>query len=398
MASPTMQEPHQASALAGQFIESLRPRLSAITTQMDAGRRLPTPLVEEMRQAGLFKLLAPRDLGGAEMDPIEASRIVEDLSRLDGSLGWLSMIASQSAWFLAFTDRDAAQEILGAPGDSVAGALKPGGKAVPTATGYRVSGRWPLASGCTHASWLYATCLVEKPSADGQGAPPELRVVYIPASKADILDTWHTSGLRGTGSHDFTLADVEVPATHSFPFPVFGAPWADSPLYRCGNNLINLVFILQAAQAIGTATGAFDAFKELAAVKTRWSSSSPLATEGTIRAQTATLYAGVQSARAWLYSVAGETWDAIVDGQEPTMEQRMRLRLAITHAISTSVDAGRSLHDMAGSAAIYDGHPVGRAANDLQMAAAHVQAAPAVYQLTGGFLLGDESISSPALI
>ncbi len=115
-----------------------------------------------MAEAGLFALLVPRALGGLELDPLAAADVVEAASRIDGSAGWAVMIGAQSAWHAAFLPPPVAERVLGRPAATLAGVLRPSGRAVPVDGGYRVSGRWGFASGCTYADHLYGTCVVER--------------------------------------------------------------------------------------------------------------------------------------------------------------------------------------------------------------------------------------------
>lgn len=371
----------------------LSARISAAQPEIDDQRRLPEALAHDMADLGFFRMLTPRALGGLELDPWAATEVVEALARIDGSAGWCAMIGSQSAWFTAFIPPEAATRIAGRPSARLAGALKPGGKATRTESGYTVSGRWTLASGSTYAEWLYGSCLVDQPA---NGAGPELRVAYFPAADAEVLDTWHTTGLRGTGSNDFTVREATVPREHTFSFPVLPAAYHDGPLYR--ERIQNLVFVTQAGQALGVAMAALDTFAELAAGKVRWATTAPLRDQPSVQRDVALAEARIDSARAWLKETTAEVWDTILRGDTPSGEQRRRLRLAITHAIQAAIDTARILHAAAGASAIYSGHPLHRQLQDLDAAAAHVQASPAIFELAGALRLGAPVTPLPGLI
>jgi len=361
-------------------LELLAPRIEQTRAASAAQRRLADELARDMAESGLFALLVPRALGGLELDPLSAADVVEEASRIDGSAGWAVMIGAQSAWFAAFLAPPVAERVVGRPA-TLAGVLRPGGRAVPVAGGYRVSGRWAFASGCTYADHLYGTCVVER--SDGKR---ELRLVYVPAADATILDTWRSVGLRATGSHDFTLRDVAVGEEWTLPMPVLGEAPHDGPLYRDGYQ--NLAFVLQAAQALGVARGSLVAFTELAEGAVRWLSGAPLRDRPMVQITVARAEAKVASARAWLREVVAEVWDTILAGDPPGPLQRIRVRLAITHGISTAVGVADVLQRVAGAAAVPEDHPLQRGFQDLRTAAAHVQAAPSIFELTGGLLLG----------
>jgi indole-3-acetate monooxygenase len=377
------------------LVDRLSGELPEILDQMDRHNQLPGATADQFAEAGLFRVFVPRELGGLEFDPLAVFDVVETLSRLDGSVGWCAMIGAQWGWFSAFLAPGAGEELYGPPDAVGAGALKPGGRAVPVEGGYRVSGRWPFASGCTHATTLHGSCLVTR-SDDANGTDPEVRVVAVPVEQAEILDTWHALGLAGTGSHDFVLDDAFVPAERTFTYPELGEASFDGPLYR--DRLVNYIFVAQAAQSLGTASGALDAFRELAPTKIRWGSRVPLSQAPAVQAHVAEAEALVDSARAWLRAVAEDLWATTVSGDAPTMEQRRRLRLAITHGIRASVRSGDLLYQAGGSSAVYDGQPLQRRFRDLHAAGAHVQATPRILEIVGEMFLGEGEAPSPGLV
>jgi indole-3-acetate monooxygenase len=372
-------------------LAALAARIEETRAASAAQRRLPDDLARALAQARLFALLVPRGLGGLELDPLTAADVVEAASRIDGSVGWAVMIGAQSAWHAAFLPPPVAERVL-APAATLAGVLRPGGRADGVDGTYRLSGRWRLASGCTYADHLYGTFLVEgRPN--GARPHPEFRLAFVPAAAATILDTWRSVGLRATGSHDFTLQDVIVPEEWTAPLPAPGTAPHDGPLYRDGYQ--NLVFALQAAHALGVARGASDAFTELAATTVRWMSGAVLRDHPAVQARVADVEARVGSARAWLRETVTDTWDTILVGDPPGPAQRVRMRLAITHAITTAVAATDALHRAAGAAAVAEDHPLQRRFQDLRAAGAHIQAAPTILELTGARLLGAEAVPSP---
>jgi alkylation response protein AidB-like acyl-CoA dehydrogenase len=375
-------------------LDGLAARIEGERAAGAADRRLPDELTRALAEAGLFKLLVPRALGGFELDPLAAAEVVEAAARIDGSVGWAVMIGSQSAWFASFLPPAVADRVLGPPAATLAGALRPGGTAVAVDGGYRVSGRWSLVSGCTYADHLYGSCRVTRPENGARGTS-EVRVVYVPASVSTIVDTWRSAGLRATGSHDFTLNDVVVPDEWTLPMPALGAARHDGPLYRDGYQ--NLAFVLQAAHALGVARGAAACFAELAGTAGRWMSGGPLRDQPTVQAGVARVEARIRSARAWLREAVGDAWDTILAGGPPTTHQRVLVRLAITHAITTAAEAADVLQRAAGSAAVYEDHPLHQRFQDLRAAAAHIQAAPVILEMTGALLLGAATTPNPLL-
>ena len=168
-------------------------------------------MVEDLKAAGCFRSLVPRGHGGDEHDLATHMRVLEELARTDGSVGWTVMIGASAPLVLGLLPAQTFEEMYAAgPDVVVGGTFNPTGSAVPTDGGYLASGRWTFASGCQHSDWFLAHCIVD------DGRMPPIRMMVVPAADVDIVDTWRVSGLRGTGSHDFTMTEVFVPDAHTF--------------------------------------------------------------------------------------------------------------------------------------------------------------------------------------
>ena len=199
--------------------EAMLPDIAEAADEIDDARRLPGWLADRLAAAGFFHLLTGREHGGMEADPVTAARVIEMLSTASPSVGWVTMIlAAASFWVVRMVPEQVRREIFAdvKPGEIqptvVAGTLVPHGRAVRADGGWRLSGQWPFASGCHHATWLPTAAWLydeDGPIRDDDGAP-QWRVFHLPASDCAILDTWYTSGLRGTGSTDYTMEDVFV--------------------------------------------------------------------------------------------------------------------------------------------------------------------------------------------
>ena len=194
---------------------SLAPAVHAEREVIDHTGRLPQQLLEQIADAGLFRLYMPAALGGLEVDPITFTRAVEEVAQVDGSAGWLVAVAATYSALPAYLSEDVARQLTDDPTATIAGTINPSGRAVVVPGGYRVSGRWAFGSGILHSRWVIGNCVVidgDGPRLTPSGAP-ELRIVIAPVSACHVLDTWHTAGLRGTGSHDYTFDDVLYPTT-----------------------------------------------------------------------------------------------------------------------------------------------------------------------------------------
>jgi alkylation response protein AidB-like acyl-CoA dehydrogenase len=270
-------------------------------------------------------------------------------------------------------------EVFGDPNQVAAGVWAPRGKARRVDGGYRVSGRWAFCSGITHSEYFFGGCLVRT---DGDG-PPTPRVLGIPVSELEILDTWHTTGLRGTGSHDAVADDVFVPDHRSLW--LLEAPKLGAPLYRFP---IFAFFALSiTAAALGNARGAIEDLKTLAVDKVAIGSSRTLAERPATWSAVAQAEASLRAARALYYQAIDQAWAAAQSGEPVSVELRTGLRLAATHAARTAADVARSMYDLGGGSAIYADSPLQRRFRDAHAATAHAQVNPATWELTGRVLL-----------
>jgi alkylation response protein AidB-like acyl-CoA dehydrogenase len=195
------------------YVRLLAPLVEAERPGLDAARELSPSLLEALHTAGLFRLWLPRRLGGAELDPVSGLRVIAAVSALDGSVGWTVMVAAAWGFFAGRLPARAAARIFGDRRAAVAGHLAPFGRAEAIQGGYRATGRWPFGSGSKHATWFLAQCVL------GKSGRPETRLLFVPAAQCRIHDTWHVSGLRGTGSHDYSVRNVTVPAAYSVDVP-----------------------------------------------------------------------------------------------------------------------------------------------------------------------------------
>jgi indole-3-acetate monooxygenase len=367
---------------------ALSPRINSCAQEAEAGRRLPLPLVDAMVEAGFFRMLVPAAFGGSEVTPVTYMDVIEELAHADGAAGWCVLISTSSMWqSVAKLQPDVAASMFGSAQSALmAGSAVPRGRAAPVEGGYRVTGRWTMGSGIQHSRWVMAGCMVmdgDAPARDANGAP-RIRMTVFPAADAEVIDTWTSTGLRGTGSHDFAISNLFIPEEHTFSS--LDRPQQSGPLYH----LPFMPQLAHAAHALGIARAASDEFLDLAGAKTpTWSPSrNVLRDRPTIQAKVARAEALTGSARSYLYDRARELWAIVLAGERPTAPQRARFRLAIANAMTSSVEAIDLLYGAAGASAVYAASPLDRCFRDIHTAAAHVWVAPETYELVGRILLG----------
>jgi alkylation response protein AidB-like acyl-CoA dehydrogenase len=365
----------------------LGPLIRECAEQIERDRRLPRPLVRAMADAGLFRTWIPETLGGGERDPLTLIRAVEELARVDGSVGWCLMIGASTATLAGYLPESGAREIYGSdPGVVTGSALMPRGRATPVAGGYRVSGRWSFASGSQHCSWLVGHCVVldgDQPRLDGDGRPVS-RLMFLPAADYQVIDTWSVGGLRGTGSHDFAVTDAYVPHDRTLAFG--DAPVQPGALYRFP--LFGLMASVVSAVALGISRGAIDALVELAGSKSPVNTRNLLRERAMVQVQVAQAEALTRSARALLFETVGDVWETVSAGREASLEQRTILRIAATNASQAAAQAVDLMYNAAGASSIYTTSPLERAFRDVHTATQHALVQPIQYEAAGQLLLG----------
>ena len=343
--------------------------------EIEGARRLPEELVALLLGSGLLRAGMPGEVGGLEVPPGLALACAEEVARGDASAGWCVSIAITSSLLVAYLPPTSRNELFGDGRAVAAGVWAPRGTARSVPGGVVVSGRWPFCSGISHADVMFAGCLI-----DEQRVPS---VVALPKEDLQVLDTWHTLGLRGTGSHDSVADEVFVAADRVFS--LFDGPALDRPLYRFP--VFGFFALSIAAAAMGNAHAAIDDLIELAGTKKGLGSTRTLAERPATQAAVATAESALAAARALYYQAIETAWRAIRHGDAAPVADRNRLRLAATHATRTSADVVRTMYDIAGGSAIYDDAPLQRRFRDAFTATAHFQVNEASRELPGRILL-----------
>jgi alkylation response protein AidB-like acyl-CoA dehydrogenase len=265
--------------------------------------------------------------------------------------------------------------------------MRPEGKAYPVDGGYHVQGRWDFASGVQHANWLMCTCMVmagDTPRRLASGAP-ETRALLVPAAAATVIDTWSVVGMCGTGSHDFVVDDVCVPALHTFSLAE--PPPATTPLYS-PRVLLVAAWTLTVANALGMARGAMDTFIELASQARSTSSPTLLRDRPLVQTQVAEAEAIISAARSYVFEAVGSAWEAVCTGTEDPRLEIARARLAITHGMHEAVRAVDRLFHAAGTNAVYRKHHLERYFRDIHAAVQHATGLASHVETAGKVLLG----------
>lgn len=353
--------------------------IAAVVADIEEQRELPPAIVRQLIDAGFFRLLQPHSLGGAELRPVIFAQVTEALAEADASVAWCVCQNNGCAMSAAYLGEPAAREIFGPPTGILAWG-PPGApfEAQPVEGGYRISGTWRFASGSHHATWLGAHMRIA-----GRNTT---RTMLFPKSSVRMNDIWHTIGLRGTGSDEYVVENLFVPAHHSLLRD--GAEERREPglLYRfTSNQLYSAGF---AGVALGIARAMITAFLDLPANKTSRGAMRPMRENNVVQSQLAQCEARVRSARAFLHLVHDEAWRTVEQTGEQTAEQRTMIRLASTWAIQQSREAVNTLYHATGSAAVFEANPFERRLRDIHTVAQQAQGRQLHYETVGQILFG----------
>ena len=335
----------------------------------------------------------PRAWGGPELDFLTQLRVIEALSIADASAGWCTMIGVDGGYMTAYIDQAVAREMYRDLDSVTAITFAPPGKAVKTKDGFIVNGRWPFGSGCQHATWLIGHFLLFDGDSMrvGPNGLPETRFGFLPAEEGEILDTWTTNGLRGSGSHDWTVKDGFIPEERTFNL---AAPtlYRQGPLYTLPNLLIYKV----SGVGLGIARGAIEDFIAMASNKPLTFKSpsanktAMLRDESYVQCTIAQAEALVSSARGFVFEAFGDLWNTLAAGDPPSLRQRARGRLAMAHASAACLQAVELLYKANGGSSVYAGNLFDRRLRDMQTANQHTVVSLKTWEVTGRVLLGLE--------
>lgn len=371
---------------------ALQPLIRNSRQQIDKDRCLPSSLVEALKEAGVFRMTMPLDWGGAELDPLSQLRIIEALSAADASVGWCVMIGSDSGYFSGFIDQQVARSMYTDIDMITGAALTATGRAVREKGGYRVSGRFPFSSGCHHASWFVLGCTVY--AGDQQlllpnGTPRTLQC-FVPAGEVVILDTWDSTGLRGSGSNDLTLRECFVPAERTFSYQDI-KPYREGMLYRFPLNIL-LKF---ASVPLGVAQCALDAViaagerpSRITTIDGKVTPPRTLRDEAFVQDAVGRTAAMIGSMRAWLYNCIGDLWETLCAGRELTPLQFAEFQMLNTHVYQTCTEAVQLLYKVRGGSSVYSGGDLDRCLRDSVTMNQHVMNSLRSYAMGGRMLLG----------
>ena len=366
---------------------ALRPIARSYQDQTERELRIPPPLVEQLKAAGLYRLVVPRALGGLEADAMTYLRAAELLAEGDGSVGWnIGNSAIGQLIALGLPDAGVEEIFNDGPDTIVAGtAVAGGGIATPVEGGYLVSGRWSFGSGCREAQWMMANFDLR-----GSDGSTVLHRAFFRPAEVTVIETWDMTGMRGTGSHDWTVNEVFVPHRRTVEVPgrLLINQWQKWPgtLYQLPVHA--LVGPHHSMAATGIARAGIDALTDLAGAKVPRGRSGLLRDQTQVQDALARAEALLGAAQTYRAAAVDDVWDTVARGRETTLEQRARCRLAASHTADSARQAMDLVYHHGGSTSFKRESRLAECWRDLHTVGQTVTLAPEWYPIGGRVYLG----------
>jgi 3-hydroxy-9,10-secoandrosta-1,3,5(10)-triene-9,17-dione monooxygenase len=350
---------------------ALIPALAARAPQGERERRVPNEDIAEMQAAGLFRVLQPRRWGGYELDIHTYFDIQMALGEGDMSAAWIYGVVGIHPWLIALYDERAQSDIWGEDDTTlVCSSLMPVGTAEPADGGYRLSGRWKYGSGCQHCGWAFLG------GAPPGGAPEERRIFLVPKSEYEIVDTWHVSGLKATGSHDIVIKDAFVPAYRTLSFAdnfrgvAPGLSVNTAPLYRLP---FGQVFFRGVSTAcIGGLQAMLNAYVDCGKARIVRLSGAPASEDPLIQQTCAETACAIDEMKTILHRNFTVLEGYAARGEMPPLKLRMEYKFHNAWVAERCSLLAARLFKATGSAGIFADQPYGRILADMNVARSHI--------------------------
>jgi len=369
-------------------VRELGPEIAAAAGEIERLRDIPEALFDRLIERDLFRLLLPRAYVGAELDPPQYMRILEEVAKSDASVAWCLGQNNVCAMVAAYLEPAAAKEIFDSPRSILAWGPGPG-EAHVAPGGYVLTGRFDFASGSRHATWLGAHVPVieadgtRRMAADGTA---RLHTMLFPRAEAQVHDTWQVLGLRGTGSDSYSVAGVRIPEARtlvrdsSASLRQQGALYvfAQSHLYASGFGAV----------ALGIGQACLDAFVATMRDTVPRGASRSRGANNVVQSEVARAEARLRSSRMFLFGSLEEIWSGVQRSGAMTDEQRLTIRLASTWAIQQAREAVTAIYMAAGALAIFESQPFERRFRDIHALSQQMQGHAAHFETVGQVRMG----------
>jgi alkylation response protein AidB-like acyl-CoA dehydrogenase len=364
--------------------KALSPTYRERAEEIDAARRLPDAIVNELRSAGAFRMTMPREWGGPELTSLEQIEVIEEYARGNPSVGWCVSIGADAGLYSSWLDESVARRMFPRLDMVQAGSVYPIGRAIRIPGGFEITGRWVFGSGCQHCDWLAAGCWVYGDRDEAASGRPsrEWRIMLATPDQFDILDTWDATGLRGTGSTDFQCDQLLIPEEQSFSF--LAPPRRAGTLYAGNEAFLRKM----AGVPLGLARAVLDDAVAIVDQKRDRELDVPYRAIPRVQSAVGEAVTMLGAARAFVFDSVGRLWDRFDRGEIPSKEERAAGWLARLNAFRTARTIAEMMYDVIGGSAVYTRlTPFDRYLRDAYAMSEHVCGQSKGFELVGAMLL-----------
>lgn len=354
--------------------------------EIEALRQLPSDIATRLGKAGFYRMFVGESAGGLEAPPSIAAQVYEAIAQGDAACGWVTFIGATTGLAFGRLRAEAARELLSDPANLISGVFAASGVATKVKDGFRVSGTWQWGSGSGNARWVGGGCILledGQPLTNSAGLPRN-HMLFFPAADVIPLDTWHVSGLSGSGSTAFEVRDLFVPEHRAAGYQVKTPP--DRPLFRFPG--FSPLAQGVGAVGLGIARASITELMKVAGEKKRGWSSTALAEKPYVQMEIARAEARLRSARAFFYDAIDAGWEAANAGGPIAVSHSRDMRLATWHAMQESAAVVDMMYNLAGGSSIYDISPLQRQFRDVHVATQHFMVSPTIAETAGRLYLG----------
>ena len=358
-----------------------------LASEFDQLRKLPVDIVEKLRQAGVFRMNMPKSWGGPELSPMDQVEVIETLSWGDASVGWCSFIWTDSGIYSGYLDDDTARKLYPELDMAQSGWVYPGGTAEEVEGGYELTGHWIFGSGSNHCDRLAAGFLVVKdgvPVIDEETGAPRPKVALARPEQFQILDTWFTMGLKGTGSTDYVTEKLFVPAEHTFTLG--GKAKREGAIWARPDHFLRKM----SGVPLGVARDSLDRAIALLADKVDRRSGSAYKDQPIVQQTIAEAEGKLGAARAYVFESLRNQWEKLQAGETPSDRERAAVMISRQQAFQTGRQVCQMMFDLIGGEAIYSRAGFERQLRDMNTGCQHIVAQAKTLQAPGALLLGSD--------
>ncbi len=349
-------------------------------------RVTPRVVFEALRDSGIPRMWVSKEFGGEQVSLETGSAVIQALARLDGSVAWQMGVQGAIGRLSDYLPEASARELFKNNARLVVGGVNPSGHAELVDGGYLLSGEWAFASGSAYAEWLVCAAFVTENGKPVQTpAGPDMRMLFIPRSDAEVLDTWYTIGLRGTGSNHYTVSETFVPEELTVSRTAMLRAPAERPSRAYAISYYDFGPFTSASTALGVAQDALDSVKELAVRKTPTGGTSSLAASHTVQEKLARAEMLVYSSRLLLIDAARQ---ATLFGESGGDALSSLIRLTAATVAENTVAAVDTAYTLAGASSLFATSRLERCFRDIHSATKHITLASSHFEMVGQYLLG----------